>query len=221
MFKKLFGRGKDSSAQNSRDEKVDFSKIPSRRIVVPGADPDSPEVKQMADFLESEHLTIEAREDMRAGRYREALPKWLRASQLTPKVRGIHFFLGQCYCFNERYDEALASFQKEALLHPEAKNLPEYVDAVESTKREARWKKEGILSHMKRGTALMEKQAFDQALESYRSAIKINPKSEDALLNLGVLLAHTGKTGEARKTLEGLLRLNPNHQAAKRVMARI
>ena len=64
-----------------------------------------------------EYLT-RALEQMRAKEYDKALEDLDRALELNPKYPDLHNFRGIVLCEQERFDEALAAFQRSAELSP-------------------------------------------------------------------------------------------------------
>jgi tetratricopeptide (TPR) repeat protein len=60
---------------------------------------------------------------------------------------------------------------------------------------------------------------FEQAIEFYRLALKINPEEDTALVRLGLLLAKQGTPGEAKRLLQNALARNPRQPAVRKTLA--
>lgn len=79
-------------------------------------------------------------------------------------------------------------------------------------KREERSQKytEDALEIFARAQETNQGEAYDQAIELLRQALKENPKNEDAYESLGVILAKQGKITDAIKVMHQLEMINPN-----------
>ncbi|MBI2945395.1 MAG: tetratricopeptide repeat protein [Candidatus Wallbacteria bacterium] len=101
------------------------------------------------------------------GDFEGALKKYLEAQTLAPNAPELHFNIGDVHFGKGKYDEAASEFRRvlqkgdRKLLQPLAYNL---------------------------ATAAMKQGKFDQAVELYKTAIKLDPKDLEARHNLGVLL---------------------------------
>ena len=58
-------------------------------------------------------------------------------------------------------------------------------------------------------------------IQWYRNVLRQDPEFVDVWLNLGVVYAISGHSQEARKAWEAVLRLDPEHSAAKEYLARL
>ncbi len=101
------------------------------------------------------------------GDFEGALKKYLEAQTLAPNAPELHFNIGDVHFGKGKYDEASSEFRRvlqkgdRKLLQPLAYNL---------------------------ATAAMKQGKFDQAVDLYKTAIKLDPKDLEARHNLGVLL---------------------------------
>ncbi len=50
----------------------------------------------------------------------------------------------------------------------------------------------------------------DEAIASWREAVRLNPKFENAYFTMGVVLAANGRIDEARRAFTEVLRINPS-----------
>ena len=72
------------------------------------------------------------------------------------------------------------------------------------------------------GTCYYKSGQPDKAVESFKKAIEVNPRHENARLNLGVVLASAkNDPAGAIKVWEELLKINPNFPKAETVKAEI
>ncbi|MCY3022705.1 MAG: DUF5989 family protein [Planctomycetota bacterium] len=77
------------------------------------------------------------------------------------------------------------------------------------------------LTHSNLAAALREAGRLDEALASYREALRIAPDHADALCGLGVTLGRLGRLEEAMGYLREVLRRQPNHAEAHAVLGGI
>ena len=65
------------------------------------------------------------------------------------------------------------------------------------------------------GLAIARQGRSREALPHYQRALKLNPRSSTAHLNLGLALEQLGQQAEARKQYEAVLKSAPNHHEAQ------
>ena len=70
------------------------------------------------------------------------------------------------------------------------------------------------VSHIRAGNAFREGGAFDQAADSYRQALALNPTNAAALANLGTVLSDLNRLPEAAEALNKSLALAPANATA-------
>ncbi|MBU7029400.1 MAG: tetratricopeptide repeat protein [Theionarchaea archaeon] len=85
-------------------------------------------------------------------------------------------------------------------------NLGIYVYMAKSTTE----LKESAKSYLSIGLSFEKKGDFDEAIESYEEAIKLNPKNEQAWVYKGIALDNVGRYEEALDCFERAIELNPN-----------
>jgi eukaryotic-like serine/threonine-protein kinase len=119
------------------------------------------------------------------GRNSEALNEVTRARELDPLNLIIGAAEGQFLLHGGRADEALASSQKTIELDPNF------------------W-----FAHMLASDAYTEKGRFTEAIAEARKAAELSGANSHSLASLGYALARSGKQGEARAVLDGLLKLS-------------
>ena len=155
------------------------------------------------------------------GKIEEANEYFLRAAQIDPENAQIRALLGLSKLSLGTLDEGLSDLAVAAEMEPgsdepkilliqnllKAKKYEEaLVKAIElqelSPNESAGYIYSGI-AHMKMGDIAASE-------NSYRKALDIDPNSEEAALNLGVLLARKNEDNEAKSVLERALQKNPD-----------
>jgi hypothetical protein len=69
------------------------------------------------------------------------------------------------------------------------------------------------------GEALQDAGRRDEAVEEYRTAIRLRPTDVTGYLKLGALFAAMGRIGEAREQLVAAISIDPQNQPARRALA--
>ncbi|MEX3984298.1 tetratricopeptide repeat protein [Paraburkholderia sp. EG287A] len=77
------------------------------------------------------------------------------------------------------------------------------------------------LLHYNRGVLLEGMNRVEEAAESYRRCITLNPHNEDAICNHALILDEQGKLDEAAKAYIQCLQLNPDHTEALKHLQRL
>ncbi|KAE9289657.1 hypothetical protein PR003_g25496 [Phytophthora rubi] len=75
--------------------------------------------------------------------------------------------------------------------------------------------------HVNIGSALMAKNKFSEALESFRQAKRIQPDNTKAIYNYSLALLHLDRPQEAQQLLRRILELDPNHEKAAIALSHI
>ncbi len=119
------------------------------------------------------------------------------AVQADPKMPDVHFGLGYLLWGLLKFDEAAKEFQAELDNNPDHAQALTYLGDCDMQ-----------LGHPEAATPLLEK------------AIRIDPKIEQAHLDLGVLYDNAGRRDDAMRELKIAERLNPQDQAAHWRLAR-
>ena len=76
-------------------------------------------------------------------------------------------------------------------------------------------------AHFCRAFALLSLNRTDEAITTFRQGLLYKPADAEARFGLGAALATQGKRDEARAELGEALRLNPNHERARRIVEQL
>jgi tetratricopeptide (TPR) repeat protein len=109
----------------------------------------------------------------------------------VPRAAELHNNLGAILQLRERYDEALACYDKAVTLKPDYAN-----------------------AFYNRGFVLRKLNRVEDALASYEKAIALNPNHTEAHNNRGALLQWLRRYNEARASYDKAIALNLNHVEA-------
>ncbi len=77
------------------------------------------------------------------------------------------------------------------------------------------------LAHFRIGNLLARGDDADGTVRHYDAAIATEPRFAPARFNRAAVLARQGKRGEAAATLRRLLEIEPDHAAARELLARL
>lgn len=148
-----------------------------------------------ADSAEADMLAGEALDEMKdkAG----ATEQFRAAAKADPRMPDVHFGLGYLLWGLLKFDEAAKEFQAELDNNPEHAQALTYLGDCDMQ-----------LGHPEAATPLLEK------------AIRIDPKIEQAHLDLGILYDNAGQHNDALRQLKIAESLNPADQAVHWRLAR-
>lgn len=135
------------------------------------------------------------------GEYEEAQESFEVLIQLGQDSPRIHFFLGELYFQVEEYEEALASYDECLLQQPDNfdaifgkalayEEMGEYEQAVsvyESLLERMEDGDEILQTLLELGTCYFKAEKFEEAYETYRKALQLDPRDPILLNNLGLL----------------------------------
>lgn len=133
---------------------------------------------------------------LRLGRTDDAIAAARQAAQGWPSSAGGHYNLGNALFAAERLDEALAAYRAALACDP---NLVE--------------------AHVNGGFVLDRLGRVDEAIAAYRTAIRVDARRVEPRMNLAELLLRLGRREAAADELEALLRIKPDFEAARRILA--
>ncbi len=179
---------------------------------------------------EEEHWLNLTRELMELSRYPEAITAVQSGLAANPKSYALHLRLGAAYLAAGRYGEAESVFRD---LVTAGDPLPTgYIGLAQVLLRTDRAeeaaaelgdaeKKLGpkfLISYF-RGLALDREGKRSEALAAFQDAVRLNPNSAEAHLNLGKTEFSLGQVHEAIAELQEALRLDPGNKQAKRLLS--
>ncbi|MEP7337576.1 MAG: TonB family protein [Acidobacteriota bacterium] len=119
-------------------------------------------------------------------RWQEAATALERATALHPNFTQAHYELGWCYANLGKYAEAVKAHQ-QAVLKASSAKFKMALLKKEPTKPEAQLAVGWDYSLMKR---------YDEAITAYQEALRLDPKFEDALYEIGRVYLAQGKNDE-------------------------
>ncbi|HOJ64769.1 MAG TPA: tetratricopeptide repeat protein [Spirochaetota bacterium] len=140
-----------------------------------------------------------------------------------------HFFLGEAYYFENKFELALIEYKsasrtgitskliKENMLRERLGELFERFENIEEALKEylllLNKNPTNYFYSFKIATLFEKKNMREQAIKYYTNCLKFNDSYVPALINLGVLLYESKKYVEAGKLLEKALKLEPNNNS--------
>ena len=147
-----------------------------------------------------------------------------QALHLQPKTAELHAHLGSVYLQQQQLSEAMNCYQRAVALNPQfaaaywemGRLWKQMGDPDQSTdcwyralQLEPSWGT--AREHWSLGTSLVEQNKLEQAVQSYRQAIRIDPKLAEAYHNLGVVLGKQKRWQEALQEHRQAVMLNPEN----------
>jgi tetratricopeptide (TPR) repeat protein len=115
----------------------------------------------------------------------EAEALMVRAAELFPESKDVHFHLAQLYLVSGKPMKALEAFEKLSRIKSPA-SIDPAVDRLQQS-----------VVYQKIGSIRAELADFEQALSAYRKALEFTPDSSEARLGLGDVYLREGKPDEA------------------------
>lgn len=131
-----------------------------------------------------------------AGNYDEAITRFQEAAAAAPPCPDCYYNIGHAYGFKKDYEKAEAAYKKAIELRPD------YGEAYQGL-----------------ATIYNAQKKFDQAVAATAEAAKYTTAaaaggSSDSAFNQGLILWNAGKTAEAKKQFEEVVKANPNDAEA-------
>lgn len=141
-----------------------------------------------------------------AGSFTEAQKHFERALQLAPAASRIHYSLGMTYRALGDLDQARSHLEQRGTVGVRA-NDP-LVDELQSLLR-------GERVHLLRGKLAFSAGQFDEAARSFNEAVKADPQSARARVNLGTALGQLGDTSGAIQQFQAALDIDGQNETAR------
>ncbi|KAJ8402447.1 hypothetical protein AAFF_G00369360 [Aldrovandia affinis] len=170
------------------------------------------------------------------GRYEEALQVYREAAALQPDSADIWLALAQVLAMAGRSKEAekmtfgiisknagcIECYRLLSAIYSKRGSHGEALDALEKAlqqnPREANVRAE---LHFSKGNQLREMNLLDNAFESYRLAVELNPDQSQAWMNMGGIQHIKGDYALARKYYQRALQLSPGSKLLKENLAKL
>jgi len=150
------------------------------------------------------------------GDFNGAILKYNQALKLDPGLKFTHFNLARIYLSRGDIDSA-AKHIEESLSIVNNSQISKIITYFFKTK--------GVLPgaaefYNDLGIEFAKNKYWPQALQAFNLALELKPESSDYYYNLGLAYLNTGKKNKAKNAFKSALKINPNHIAAKRLMAK-
>ncbi len=148
--------------------------------------------------LNVDSLFSEARQLARAGERAKARQLCQKILQYKPGYHDVRVYLGRLYAWDKQYDQARRELNRVLV------DRPTHREALNALVDVEMWAKE-----------------YRVALIYVDRALKTYPNDQDFLYKKALILVKLGRNKEAARQLTWLLRINPAHEKALRLMKKI
>jgi Tfp pilus assembly protein PilF len=176
-------------------------------------------------LLQTPDYDAEGSKALDAGKYEAAADSFTKAIAADPKDYYAHFCLAMAYTSLHRDEEGMAEYRKTLELKPglyeaelnggilllRQKNPAEALPLLEDA---ATQKPKEFGPHFYLAEAQFQSGLADQAVENYRQAAELDPKSATAELGWGRALALAGKLDEAAPHFRAAVERDPRYRDA-------
>ena len=150
-----------------------------------------------------------------------ALTYFQKAKEKNPDFADAWFYIGYCYHFLGRYEEAIESYKQAIRIKPNFAEahfnlgvaygkLGRHQDAIESCKQAIRIKPNFAAAHYYLGLAYGNLGRYQDAIESYKQAIRIKPDDADAHYCLGTTYGLLSQQQDAIESFKQAIRIKPD-----------
>ena len=182
-----FGQNRSAANQNKKIEKQDDLLLPREpSIGLP--------TRTRGGIDASANRLSKAEADYRAGRSAAAVPELKEAIKENPNSHESHYLLALSLTETGKLKEAIEEFKR--VIELADKNDPK------------------VLSYYNMGNAYADLGEHDQAIESYKQAIKLNPTLSKPHYNLGLAYAASRRTSDAAAEFAEAVKLRPDYAQA-------
>jgi tetratricopeptide (TPR) repeat protein len=163
------------------------------------------------------------------GLLEKALEHYETAIKINQDNAKAHSMIGVLYRKKGRNDKAIEYYETALSLDPDnaevhnnignAYDMEGQTDkAVEHYMAAIRMNPDYAVAHYNLAIAYTNKGLTDMAIEQYRHAVEKEPDFLKAHLKLGGIYLDRGQTGLAREYLENVIRINPKHYGARKLL---
>jgi len=132
----------------------------------------------------------------------EAFRKVIELDNDSPHLPEIYNYLGVAYYHKDTYQESITNFKKAIQLNPVELKVTKF-NLKSVYKR---------MEHYNLGMTYFFMKDFDAAIIEMLTAVEVDSNYFDALFHLGDIYLNKGMPGEALRSFQRALRVNPNHK---------
>ena len=193
----------------------------------------STQVPQAVGVVVVAMLAVQAHTQAATWRTSEAL--WSHAVAVTRENALAHNKLGAIYGNSGREADAIVQFKEALRLRPDASEakhiLPnlgralmsqgQVAEAIPYLERARPLNPDRADIHHQLALAYATASRPDDAIASWREAVRVDPQMQDAWFLLGVTFAASGRIDDARQSFNEVLRINPGHRDAQMALAQL
>jgi tetratricopeptide (TPR) repeat protein len=163
----------------------------------------------------------------------EAVEELQEAVRLIPDFAQAHYGLGNALFFLGRTQEAVTQYEETLRLSPDIAmahcNLGNALGALGRTpeaiaqfKEALRLNPDSVEARFNLGNALSSQGRFSEAITAFEAAARLKPDEAAIHFNLALALLRTpGRGGEAAAHLREVVRLQPDNDQARQILARM
>ena len=140
----------------------------------------------------------------RLKRFADAIPKYEASLRMDSTQTDVYFELGSAYISQQRFDDAINSFNHKIRLSPEPKSRADSVSLARA--------------YFNMGMAYMRKQTFAQATATFRSGLRYEGAYTQAWIWLAQSYGQADSSEASKAAYDEVLRLDANHTEANRMV---
>lgn len=165
----------------------------------------------------------------KTGKKKEALHSLEEAAKLSPLNAERHIKIGDLALETEGdFEKANEAFKKAMRQNPEmAKDVAEVYlkngkpEEAEKLFRTALNQKANIHLYNRLGIALRHQKKWQEAIEEYEKALKVEPRNDTLYYNMGMAYMDGAKKEEAVQRFKKALEINPNFEGPKKMLEKL
>ena len=177
-------------------------------------DPENQLALQGLESLKQDKLNLQSAQHLESAlklqlesKYDEAIQKYIKALEVTPKDPKLHYNIGTAFQAKEDFEHAGKAYKKSLELEP---NNAKARIAIESLTNQIQNKKVKELSS--RAIELQSSGNYQEAITTYLAAISLTPNDTALYYNLGTAYQANGDLPNAEKQYEKAIELDKNNE---------
>ncbi len=155
------------------------------------------------------------------GKFSEAAQHFERAVELKPELADNYNWVGLAHCRLERFEEGIAEYRKGLALKEEKPSTAHTKSTATMRTNLANaltFTANNLSESSNEEDRRIAMQRYENAINEYEKALKIEPNQPAVHRNLGILLARLGRNTEAIAHLRKVLQLVPNEPMARETL---